>query len=438
MEEEVAMYDINNIKQCDEILKQGFPEDEKVLQKMPFGFSMLEAYNKKDPNNSNKYLHRNHLIEIVKKMNLLLGGDIRKIIADQAAAKNAFVVGEWVNVWRKIHGKKQMVDEQTQQMWRLEAFLHDVGKSLTYSKHPTRGQYLVTRLKIDDRECLVEMIGQDKFNQIEKVIAFHDRFGVLSTGEASFGILADAVDRGTKDEGASKAIHTLSHIMVLNLIDIGASVPWGLISEKVKVVLGDWENACWNDNSPLRQSNGDRGEFERMLLELAARDEWVIDRISRLLSEAYRRARNEILTERDFDDSHWPEVDKIDFTQPSRQALEALCGIHWDDFKMDFAHVVKMDYLLYLADRIAKVHWAKHGSPDRLAICMVSVIQKLIGQFADLIRRGNKMSRIGIDLSILRDTPEVQRQIAQLLSGDQTDASYGLEWLTHEAGAWPF
>ena len=47
MEEEVAMYDINNIKQCDGILKQGFPEDEKVLQKMPFGFSMLEAYNKK-------------------------------------------------------------------------------------------------------------------------------------------------------------------------------------------------------------------------------------------------------------------------------------------------------------------------------------------------------------------------------------------------------
>ena len=63
---------INSLEDCNDVLKYGFPQDEKQLQEMPFGSSMLEAYNKKDPSDPNKYLHRDHLIEIVEKMNLLL------------------------------------------------------------------------------------------------------------------------------------------------------------------------------------------------------------------------------------------------------------------------------------------------------------------------------------------------------------------------------
>ncbi|MEE9200366.1 MAG: hypothetical protein V3V45_02875, partial [Candidatus Brocadiales bacterium] len=90
-------------------------------------------------------------------------------------------------------------------------------------------------------------------------------------------------------------------------------------------------------------------------------------------------------------------------------------------------------------DKVVKVNWGKHQDEKKLAVCMVSVIQKLVDQFADLIRRGNKRSRIGIDLSTLRDTPNVREKIAKLLSGDSTeDVASGLEWLTHEASAWPF
>lgn len=435
---------MNTIEEWNDVLQHGFPKDEQVLQQMPFGFAMLEAYNKKDPNkdpddpSKSRYLHRHHLVKIVEEMNSLLGDDIRRVIRDGDLKESAFIVGEWVDAWRKIHGDNMAIDKQNQSIWRLEAFLHDVGKSLTHSKHPTRGQYLVTRLKPDERDRLVKAIGSDRFNQTEKVIAFHDRFGVISTGEASFGILADAVDRGTENGGIAKSAQTISHIMVLNLIDIGASVKWGLISSKVKVVLDDWKHACWNADSPLDASQGDRGQFEERLLELAAKDQYTIHRIARLLGEAYRRARGECSEQNDFNESYWPSPETIDFTSAARQALQACAGIDWDEFKVDFAHVVKMDYLLYFADKVAKEHWTRYGDPNKLAVCIVSVIQKLIKQFADLIRRREKMCRIGIDLSVLRDTPEVQRQIALLLSSDHTNATYGLEWLTHEAGAWPF
>lgn len=111
---------IGDITECNDILNQGFPEDEFVLQKMPFGFSMLAAYNKKDPSDPDKYLHRRHLIEIVKKMNLLLGGNIRETITDQNESEDTFIVGAWVNAWKDIYGEAQTTDVETQP-WGLKS-----------------------------------------------------------------------------------------------------------------------------------------------------------------------------------------------------------------------------------------------------------------------------------------------------------------------------
>jgi hypothetical protein len=410
--------------------------DEKILLRMPFGASMREAFHKRDAKGN--YIHQKHLTQIVHDMNVLLSGDPRNIISNRNEPEADFAVAKWVVAWKEIH-KKQLPDTDEKPMWRLEAFLHDVGKSLTYSKHPTRGQYLITRLKPIERELMVRMIGSDRFAQLEKVIGFHDRFGVISTGEASFGVLADTIDMGEHDTHGEHGARILSHIMVLNLIDIGASVPWGLISQKVGVVLEDWMSACWADDSPLRESQGDRGVFERKLIELSARDDLTIDRVSRLLSEAYRRARYEASQEHGFDEPRWPAADSMDFARSARRAMDTvIIPRDWQTFKLDLAHVVKMDYLLYFLDRVVKVHWGKHASQDRLAVCIVEVVQMLVRQFADLIRTDGGRSRIGIDLSVLRDTPEVRNQIADLLTGDQADAAYGLEWLIHETGAWPF
>lgn len=435
---------MKTIEECNEILKKCFPTDEDTLKEMPFGQSMLDAYNKEnpsaDPKGPPEYLHQEHLCKIVELMNTLLEGEIRGIIVDGTEIHAAFVVGDWTDAWRKIYGDQTTIEDQ--QMWRLEAFLHDVGKALTPSKHPSRGRYLITRLKTDDKKAFIEQLGvesgEEKFEQIEKVVAFHDRFGVLSTGESSLGILADVVERGSKENG-KKAAQIISHIMVINLIDIGAAAPGGLVSEIVEVVLEDWKRACWDQNSPLRKSNGDRAEFEKMLLELAARDKETIDRIERLLRESYRRARQKEQEESGFDNSRWPDIKKLDFRSAARQGLETLVGgIHWIDFQQDLAHVAKIDYLLNLTARITTIHWGKYRSPNGLAITLVSVVQRLVDQFTDLIRGQNERTRIGIDLSVLRDTPEVQEQIANLLCGNPKDASYGLEWLVHEASAWPF
>lgn len=439
---------MKNLDECNAILQCGFPTDEKTLKEMPFGTAMLQAINVPNPhppqNSSDPesgYQHRKHIRQIVESMNLLLNGQPRKIIRDET--EHDATVLSWLSAWRDIAGFAG-IPVQEQKMWRLEAYLHDVGKSLTHSKHPTRGQYLITQLNPAEREAVIEMLGEGKketgrtrFDQIEKIVAFHDRFGVLSTGEASFGILADTLERGLRKEDISRAKQVISHIMVLNLVDIDASVSSGLISEKVDAVLDDWKRACWNEDSPLVQSKGDRVEFEKQLLDLSSNDAQTIARIVRLLNESYLRAKDNAKKKSDFDKSIWPELGPDGFRPHVQRAIKPL-QIHWDDFRMDLAYVVKIDYALYFTIKVVESCWKEDQDADKLAGIFIKIIEKLVDQFTSLIRQSNRRLRIGVDLSVLRDTPEVQEQIAHLLNGNTSQAELGLEWLVHEASAWPF
>src|SRR3990167_6534920 len=129
------------------------------------------------------------------------------------------------------------------------------------------------------------------------------------------------------------------------------------------------------------------------LLDLASRDEWTITRIARLLAESYRRAREsaeqeiKLLTGDEYDEfeSGWPVLENKDFYEPARNALKTNIGIHWNEFRMDFANVVKMDYLLYTTEKISKVNWRKYKSKEKLADIIVKVITKVVDQFTYLI-----------------------------------------------------
>ena len=257
---------MKKLPECFDTLTQGFPTEEQECKQMPFGESMWEAFNKLKPEVQHKgdidytkdenYLHRQHLKQIVKSMDTVLKGRIEDIVRDKEKNNNDRIAARLTTAWYEINGNYKGSDNNKEEatIWLLEAFLHDVGKALTPAKHPTRGEYLVTRLKTQERDDFIELLGngdtkkgEEKFNQIKKIIAFHDRFGVLSTGEASYGILADILDLGSRLIDLDKAMETISHIMILNLIDIDASIPEGLYSKKVEIVLADWDNTCRND-----------------------------------------------------------------------------------------------------------------------------------------------------------------------------------------------
>ncbi|MGA9349213.1 MAG: HD domain-containing protein [Anaerolineae bacterium] len=440
-----------------ENLKLGFPIDEKTLLRIPFGKDMREAINKPHPEKPGDFWHRKHIARIIRQMNILLQGDARTIIKGWNKPENAETAARFVFAVKAILGSASGPKSDDEGIWRLEAFLHDVGKALTPAKHAERGARLVDRLRVKERDNLRNDIGEDNYNQLLKVINFHDRFGVLSTGEASFGILADAVDPGTADfpDAVQRAAQTLSHIMILNLIDIGASVPWGLQSYKVKTVIDDWELACWGQisgsqktppkPSRLQESRADRPEFERLLIDLAAEQPRTIARVERLLSESYRRARHakEVQAKESgegLDEFQWPKAEEIPFWRPASQALETAfpLTVRSGEFRRDFAHVVKMDYLLYLTDKVTMIHWDRYHDADSLATIIVAMLDALVEHFGELSRCDDQRMRIGIDLSVLRDTPDVQWEIAKLLSGDGASVAYGLDWLKKEVGAWPF
>lgn len=458
---------MKDLKQCFTTLKKGFPTEEKECKEMPFGESMWEAFNKPtseaqkkqniDPNDDKNYLHRKHLKQIVGSMNEVLNGRIGDIIRDKSSNDNDKIVARLTTAWYdEINDNSSKSNEREEQekktIWLLEAFLHDVGKALTYAKHPTRGEYLVTRLETEQRDEFIKLLGngdirkgEEKFNQIKKIIAFHDRFGVLSTGEASYGILVDILDLGSREIDLDKARKTISHIMILNLIDIDASIG-GLYSKKVEIILDDWYDTCQNSNSPLKQSRGDRTEFERLLLELATKNERTITRLARLINESYRSGKKAEETKQglEFDVSLWPEYDVEDFYGKVQDVVQTAIGINWDEFRKDFAHVVKMDYLLYVTTEIVRNNWEKwkkdksKNAQEEITDIIVKVVIKLRDQFTRLIRQADTRMRIGIDLSVLRQTPDVTEQIAILLGGDDREANIGLDWLATEASAWPF
>ena len=446
-----AVRDIRTLMDCDDVLRQGFPEVEEQLSRMPFGKYMLKAYNeivkedwreserkiKENGKKQPKYRHRDHLMDIMEYMNILLSSNVESNIA-RKRSDDVRQLKIFIKLWDSFRRTESgMQDTDKQPMYRLEAFLHDVGKSLVHMRHPSRGKYLVERLDVAERDRLLGMIGPPMFKQLVSVIAYHDRFGVISTGEASYGILADMVSRDSRDKDVKVETDAIGHIFVVNLVDMLAAIPEGQLSDKIMPYMNDWRVSCSDGNSPLQTSMGKREHFETRLLELSADNEWTIERVSRLLKESYRMAMPD-KPERSTAKSKWPDVGEMDFRSPSQQALETISSIQWDDFKTDFAHVVKFDYLLNLTTQVTRIGWPQHCDMTRLAVCLVAVVKKLVEQFADLIRRREGRSRIGIDLGVLRDTPEVTGEIAHLLGGDHASASFGLEWLSQEAAAWPF
>jgi hypothetical protein len=383
----------------------------------------------------------------MKKMNELLEGDYTSFFRDPDSALGRAVAGDWIRVWEHTYEQPvQRIQLEDKPIWRLEAFLHDVGKAFANSKHASRGLWLVAHLSPDESGRVRSIFGEANFRHIQRVIACHERFGVVNTGESSYGIFADMLGRGTTEADVTAAKKSIFHILALNIIDTSATQGFDgrLASDKIQTFLHDW-NVCFEAvESPLQRSKGDRGRYEAHLLELASRTESLIDRMSRLLRESYDGALQKLRKEDPELANRQRNTAEIDFRELAGDALEPQLGFRFDDFRADFAYVVKFDYLLSLTKKIAYNHLNPLSGETRemrdLAVCLVGVVKKLLEQFSDLIHRGESRSRIGIDLSVLRmkENEKAQDRIAELLSGPLAGLSFGLEWLAEEATAWPF
>lgn len=125
----------------------------------------------------------------------------------------------------------------------LVSLYHDIGKAISRSLHPQLGANIINNLDRDERNKLVKEIGYEKFKLIALAVEHHDKFGNLSTGEASLTILSSVLfykrfeDENDSDEDEKKieekneklkikySNQIITTIMLLNMLDMASISP---------------------------------------------------------------------------------------------------------------------------------------------------------------------------------------------------------------------
>ena len=146
-----------------------------------------------------------HLNAVMEKMDLLLSGQPANILDDRAKPRCevelAFFEMSQRQIWQGIsqeaagtalfHPSEQ---QAIKTFLRVAALYHDIGKYVNTDRHPTIGWYLVSSMYPDERAKLQAMLTRTELRTLLTIVRDHDKFGVLSTGEASLPLLASVTN----------------------------------------------------------------------------------------------------------------------------------------------------------------------------------------------------------------------------------------------------
>lgn len=273
----------------------------------------------------------------------------------------------------------------------LSALYHDVGKFIKLAKHPEIGanlvryyndeqkQRLIERLSHDsDQEAEQELKRQNRFAQLTSIIQHHDKFGVVSTGEASYPIFSDILYFNSNEKKLLPIKKNVTAVMLLNLADIAAvntapeairskvltlakevhahrkgdiSIPeediahkiqeivrlmskeeacLGLSERKIRNVLNDWSDLM----EEIDNAKGDRIVLRERLIKKAQNPAATIERIYRLIMESVEVAKAEGLATSQL----------INTSMVEMILLNRLGTYKFQNFCETFATVIKLDY----------------------------------------------------------------------------------------------
>ncbi len=335
---------------------------------------------------------------------------------------------------------------------------HDIGKSIIIERHPEVGWHLVRDVKglvgstadnlVKDLYPLI--LGEDpvqwnlelhkannNWRQItdrrqqqllhvfEVIIRYHDYFGVLSTGEASYPIMIDLI--GLRRMGKSDVIDMFSVLMLFTLADIYGSVP-AVTPTKVAILCDDWRILC--DVIARENVDGDRSAFFQELCALSQGAETTIERLHRLMSEGCPPA--------------WePAIDRVMTEDAFREATYA----RMNQFLQHFALFCKLDYCLAFKRLLMNEAKSRGRSPATAISVLVSLLAELEMQYGSLTRRPDgSWRRVGLELAGLTRKPGTHKDkkmrtktrigetIADLLL--EPDGLGGKQWAVSECTAW--
>ncbi len=367
-----------------------------------------------------------HLHAVMKNIDLLLSDRPADILADQAkpdcAAELAFFEMSYNQIW---HGASPdvpttalfpPVDHQAVKTFlRVAALYHDIGKYVNTNRHPTIGWYLVSSMYPTERTKLQLLLTRTQLRTLLTIIRDHDKFGVLSSGEASLPLLASTTN--LMQEEVKIQEQRLTALMLISLADMSASFP--LTSCVAGTVMQDWSRFI----RALENAWGDRGRLLPHVVQEARQYENTVERIRRLLSTISRD-----------DSGQWETIDDKELVS---DILKTTFTNRIDVFCEDFALVAKLDYSLRFF-RLVVQECRQRGitNPSSIAHVIVNILKGVVDTYGEMLhaRRGH-YRLIGVEFSSLAPAhaPEKAKALINLLLERPAE---GLAWLLSDVPAW--
>jgi hypothetical protein len=367
-----------------------------------------------------------HLRAVMEKTDLLLTNRPTNILVDQAeprcATEVTFFEMNYSQLWHGIGQDAPTTalfppaeHEAIKTFLRVAALYHDIGKYVNTDRHPTIGWYLVSSMYPDERAKLQAMLTRTELRTLLTIIRDHDKFGVLSSGEASLPLLASTTH--LMQEEVKTQEQRLTALMLVSLADMSASFP--LDSCVAGTVMHDWSRFI----RALENAWGDRGRLLPHVVQEARQYESTVERIRRLL----------VTISRD-DSGQWEEIDDKELIS---DILKTTFTNRIDVFCEDFALVAKLDYSLRFF-RLVVQECRRRGMTNASSIAhiIVNILKGVVDTYGEMLhaRRGH-YRLIGVEFSSLAPAhaPEKAKALINLLLERPAE---GLAWLLSDVPAW--
>jgi len=445
MAKQISFEEFNNIFSSVDSIENYPSADQIKNNNIPFSEQLTDlAFNQ------DKYKEHNvHVKDVVVKANSMLSIKpsilIKNLDPREKLSENIdklfFQLPVWSNHFRL----------NSPHIIRAAAVYHDIGKWIVKERHPTEGYYLLKYLFPEEEKKFQHMAGSDAAQLLISVIRDHDKFGIISTGEASLNVMVDLLNPAkTEIEFYNMAIVTL---MLTNFSDIAVSAPGGISKLQAEWIVNDVNNILL----AIGAGNGKRLEISKKLLEMDSDPSNVTNRIARLVDVSCKNAK---LQQKRFSsndgsipyvEEEWEEIpfDRIIDIVNNKLQVHFL-GSAYQKFCIDFAHYCKFDYALYFFGEVARqlnIKRIRDGKTDEYPIddlvgIIVQVLKSIVETYRELINASEASPRrIGIQMqSLLR--PGVKETITGFLAGTKGPASRDVanvvSWITNEVSAWLF
>ncbi len=411
----------------DEVFAKGIVPDPETIMTLPFGMQLRTLFYPDEAIES----HRDpkgaaHLHEVMQNMDILLSDQPAALLQDYARPRCdgglAFFNTCHRQIWHGISVEAASTalfapaeHQAIKTFLQVAALYHDIGKAINTDRHPTIGWYLVSSMYPAERVKLQEMLTRTELRTLLTIIRDHDKFGVLSTGEASLPLLASITNLIQEDVKIQE--QRLTALMLVSLADMSASFP--LRSCVAETVMRDWSRFI----KALENAWGDRGRLLPQVVKEAQHYENTVERVGRLVREASRDPVGQ-----------WPEINDSELIS---DVLKTTFMNRIDVFCQDFALVAKLDYSLRFFRLVVK-ECRRQGmdSPSAIVHIIVNVLKGIVETYSEMLHsaRGHDQL-IGIEFSGLvpPHTPEKARALIQLLLERPAE---GLAWLLSDVPAW--